>query len=61
MSAPGRIPLVAVKLTPVGRAQTYLAGDTWVPLGRTTYQIRVSGRAEPVPARPSLQTPIRDR
>ena len=27
MSAPGRIPLVAVKLTPVGRAQTYLAGD----------------------------------
>jgi len=27
MSAPGKIPLVAVKLTPVGRAQTYLAGD----------------------------------
>ena len=27
MSAPGRVPLVAVKLTPVGRAQTYLAGD----------------------------------
>jgi cell fate regulator YaaT (PSP1 superfamily) len=31
MSTPGRIPLVAVKLTPVGRAQTYLAGDLPVP------------------------------
>jgi len=27
MSTPGRIPLIAVKLTTVGRAQTYLAGD----------------------------------
>ena len=27
MSAPSRVPLVAVKLTPVGRAQTFLAGD----------------------------------
>ena len=27
MSTPGRVPLVAVKLTSVGRAQTYLPGD----------------------------------